>query len=72
MELKELQKMYRITFDSGEGKEVLADLKSAYYHRSSFTKDPYEYLDTEKRENFFETTVTEYSQSSAVTGWDDF
>ena len=37
-----------------------------------FNKDPYEYLTTEKRENFFETTVTEYSQSSAVTGWDDF
>lgn len=37
-----------------------------------FTKDPYEYLDTDKRENFFETTVTEYSQSSAVNGWDDF
>lgn len=37
-----------------------------------FSKDPYEYLDTEKRENFFETAVTEYSQSSAVTGWDDF
>ena len=42
MELKELQKMYRITFDSGEGKEVLADLKSAYYHRSSFNTCPYE------------------------------
>lgn len=37
-----------------------------------FTKDPYEYLTTEKRENFFETAVTEYSQSSAVAGWDDF
>lgn len=35
-----------------------------------FNKDPYEYLTTEKRENFFETTVTEYSQSSAVSGWD--
>lgn len=37
-----------------------------------FTKNPYSYLDTEKRENFFETTVTEYSQSTAVGGWDDF
>lgn len=37
-----------------------------------FTKNPYAYLDTEKRENFFETTVTEYSQSTAVSGWDDF
>lgn len=37
-----------------------------------FTKNPYEYLVSEKRENFFETAVTEYSQSSAVTGWDDF
>jgi len=35
-----------------------------------FNKDPYEYLTTEKRENFFETSVTEYSQSSAVSGWD--
>ena len=37
-----------------------------------FTKNPYEYLNTEKRENFFETTVTEYSRSEAVDGWDDF
>jgi ribonucleoside-diphosphate reductase beta chain len=37
-----------------------------------FTKNPYEFLVSEKRENFFETAVTEYSQSSAVTGWDDF
>lgn len=37
-----------------------------------FNKNPYAYLDTEKRENFFETTVTEYSQSTAVGGWDDF
>lgn len=37
-----------------------------------FTKNPYEYLNTEKRENFFETKVTEYSRSEAVAGWDDF
>lgn len=37
-----------------------------------FTKNPYEYLNTEKRENFFETKVTEYSRSEAVNGWDDF
>jgi ribonucleoside-diphosphate reductase beta chain len=37
-----------------------------------FNKNPYAYLDTDKRENFFETTVTEYSQSTAVGGWDDF
>lgn len=37
-----------------------------------FTKNPYEYLSAEKRENFFETTVTEYSRSEAVSGWDDF
>ena len=37
-----------------------------------FSKNPYAYLDADKRENFFETTVTEYSQSSAVSGWDDF
>lgn len=36
------------------------------------TKNPYEYLNTEKRENFFETKVTEYSRSEAVDGWDDF
>lgn len=35
-----------------------------------FNKNPYEIPD--KRENFFETTVTEYSQSAAVDGWDDF
>jgi len=37
-----------------------------------FTKNPYEYLNTEKRENFFETKVTEYSRSEAVDGWDEF
>jgi ribonucleoside-diphosphate reductase beta chain len=37
-----------------------------------FTKNPYEYLNVEKRENFFETRVTEYSRSEAVDGWDDF
>ena len=37
-----------------------------------FDKNPYEYLNSEKRENFFETTVTEYSQSSAVDGWNNF
>ena len=37
-----------------------------------FTTNPYAYLEGAKRENFFETKVTEYSQSSAVSGWDDF
>lgn len=37
-----------------------------------YTKNPYEYLNAEKRENFFETKVTEYSRSEAVDGWDDF
>ena len=37
-----------------------------------YTKDPYAYLSGERRENFFESTVTEYSQSTAVNGWDDF
>ena len=37
-----------------------------------FNKNPYAHLDAEKRENFFETTVTEYSQSGSVNGWDDF
>lgn len=35
-----------------------------------FNKNPYEAPD--KRENFFETAVTEYSQSTAVDGWDTF
>jgi ribonucleoside-diphosphate reductase beta chain len=37
-----------------------------------FTKNPYEYLTADKRENFFETKVTEYSRSEVVKGWDDF
>lgn len=37
-----------------------------------YNKNPYEYLNAEKRENFFETKVTEYSRSEAVDGWDDF
>jgi ribonucleoside-diphosphate reductase beta chain len=37
-----------------------------------FNTNPYAYLDSKKKENFFETTVTEYSQDTAVAGWDDF
>lgn len=37
-----------------------------------FTKNPYEYLNVGKKENFFENAVTEYSQSTAIDGWDDF
>ncbi len=37
-----------------------------------YTRNPYEYLNAEKRENFFETKVTEYSRSEAVDGWNDF
>ena len=37
-----------------------------------FTTNPYAYLDVKKKENFFETTVTEYSQSASVGGWDTF
>lgn len=37
-----------------------------------FTTNPYAYLDIKKKENFFETSVTEYSQSTSVDGWDDF
>jgi hypothetical protein len=41
-ELKQLKQDYQITFSSKEGERVLADLTSAYYHRSSFKNDPYE------------------------------
>jgi ribonucleoside-diphosphate reductase beta chain len=37
-----------------------------------YNTNPYAYLNGAKRENFFETTVTEYSQSTAVEGWDTF
>jgi ribonucleoside-diphosphate reductase beta chain len=37
-----------------------------------FNTNPYDYLNGTTRENFFETTVTEYSQSTAVEGWDTF
>lgn len=37
-----------------------------------FNQDPYQFLSGDKRENFFETSVTEYSQSTSVGGWDDF
>jgi ribonucleoside-diphosphate reductase beta chain len=37
-----------------------------------FNENPYQYLSQQKRENFFETSVTEYSMSTAVSGWDDF
>lgn len=35
-------------------------------------KDPYEFLEGRKKENYFETKVVEYSQSAAVSGWDSF
>ncbi len=41
-ELKQQKIDYRGTFSTQEGERVLADLTSAYYHRSSFSKDPYE------------------------------
>jgi ribonucleoside-diphosphate reductase beta chain len=34
-------------------------------------EDPYKYLLDKKRENFFETTVTEYSTAESMDGWDD-
>lgn len=37
-----------------------------------FNSNPYAYLDSKKKENFFESSVSEYSQSTAVDGWDDF
>jgi ribonucleoside-diphosphate reductase beta chain len=37
-----------------------------------FTENPYSYLKQAKKENFFETAVTEYSQSTSVSGWDSF
>lgn len=41
-ELKQQKIDYLTTFTTPEGERVLADLTSAYYHRSSFSKDPYE------------------------------
>ena len=41
-QLKQLEGDYKTTFNTKEGEKVLADLESAYYHRSSFSKDPYE------------------------------
>ena len=41
-QLKQLEGDYKTTFSTKEGERVLVDLESAYYHRSSFTKDPYE------------------------------
>ena len=38
-QIKVLKRDYRFTFDSKEGERVIADLKSAYYKRSSFSKD---------------------------------
>lgn len=35
-------------------------------------QNPYRHLDADKRENFFETTVTEYSRADTVTGWEEF
>jgi ribonucleoside-diphosphate reductase beta chain len=37
-----------------------------------YSVNPYAYLSAAKKENFFESTVTEYSQSTAIEGWDEF
>lgn len=37
-----------------------------------YSVNPYAFLETKKKENFFESTVTEYTQSTAVKGWDSF
>ena len=38
-QLKNIKRDYRITFGSKEGERVIADLRSAYYKRSPFSKD---------------------------------
>ena len=43
-ELKQQKMDYLVTFNSKEGERVLADLTSAYYHRSSFSKTPMKLL----------------------------
>lgn len=44
--------------------EVFGEVTNPYLHL--------ELKDSNKRENFFETSVTSYSRSEAVDGWDDF
>ncbi len=36
------------------------------------TVNPYKHLEGAEEKNFFETTVTEYSMSDSIDGWDDF
>ena len=36
--LKQLKQDYKNTFSTKEGDAVIADLKSAYYHRGSYSK----------------------------------
>ncbi len=43
-QIKDLKKDYGITFGSKEGERVIADLKSAYYKRSSFQRIPTKWL----------------------------
>lgn len=45
---------------------LFADVSNPYSHLSDNTDRG------TKRENFFETTVTEYSRSEAIPGWEDF
>lgn len=37
-----------------------------------YNENPYSYLDVKRKENFFESSVTEYSMSTAIEGWDNF
>ncbi len=41
-DVSNLKKSYLVTFSSPEGAQVFADLKTAYYKRGSYSKDPYE------------------------------
>ena len=34
--------------------------------------NPYKHLEGDKRNNFFESTVTEYDNSASIDGWEDF
>lgn len=37
-----------------------------------YEKNPYEHLEINAKESFFESKVTEYSKAGTISGWDDF
>ena len=65
--LKALKQDYKLTFATKEGEAVIADLKSAYYHRGSYSKnDPHETSYREGQRSVIIRIITELMKDKNV------